>query len=51
MNGLSSIAAAFVGVNARSNNASPRRLAHYIYYSNTPEDRALGMSGIMTIFI
>jgi len=30
---------------------SPRRLAHYIYYSNTPEDRALGMSGIMTIFI
>jgi hypothetical protein len=27
MNGLSSIAAAFVGVNARSNNASPHRLA------------------------
>jgi len=30
---------------------SPRRLGHYTYYSNTPEDRALGMTGTMTIFI
>ena len=30
---------------------SPRRLKHYIYYSDTPEDRALGMTGTMTIFI
>jgi hypothetical protein len=29
----------------------PTRLAHYTYYSNTPEDRALGMKGIMNIFI
>jgi Cupredoxin-like domain len=29
----------------------PPRLAHYTYYSNTPEDRALGMKGTMTIFI
>lgn len=30
---------------------SPRRLGHYTYYSDTPEDRALGMTGTMTIFI
>lgn len=30
---------------------SPRRLGEYTYYSNTPEDRALGMTGTMTIFI
>ena len=30
---------------------SPRHLGHYTYYSDTPEDRALGMTGIMTIFI
>ena len=30
---------------------SPPRLKQYIYYSNTPEDKALGMQGIMTIFI
>jgi hypothetical protein len=30
---------------------SPPRLKRYIYYSDTPEDRALGMTGIMTIFI
>jgi hypothetical protein len=30
---------------------SPPRLGQYIYYSNTPEDKALGMMGIMTIFI
>jgi plastocyanin len=30
---------------------SPRRLGHYTYYSDTPEDRELGMRGIMTIFI
>jgi hypothetical protein len=30
---------------------SPPRLKQYIYYSNTPEDKALGMMGIMTIFI
>ncbi len=30
---------------------SPNRLGHYLYYSNTPEDRALGMVGTMTIFI
>jgi hypothetical protein len=30
---------------------SPRRLGQYVYYSDTPEDRALGMTGIMTIFI
>ncbi|MFL5758870.1 MAG: cupredoxin domain-containing protein [Thermomicrobiales bacterium] len=29
----------------------PPRLAHYTYYSATPEDRARGMQGIMTIFI
>jgi Cupredoxin-like domain len=29
----------------------PHRLGHYIYYSDTPEDRALGMKGIMSIFI
>jgi hypothetical protein len=31
--------------------ASPRRLGRYTYYSDTPEDRALGMTGTMTIFI
>jgi hypothetical protein len=30
---------------------SPRRLGQYIYYSDTPIDRTLGMTGIMTIFI
>ena len=30
---------------------SPNRLGHYAYFSNTPEDRALGMVGTMTIFI
>jgi plastocyanin len=30
---------------------SPRRLGAYTYYSNTPDDRALGMTGTMTIFI
>jgi len=30
---------------------SPRRLGHYTYASDTPEDRALGMTGTMTIFI
>jgi hypothetical protein len=30
---------------------SPPRLKQYVYYSNTPEDKALGMMGIMTIFI
>ena len=30
---------------------TPRRLGHYTYYSDTPEDRALGMTGTMTIFI
>ncbi len=30
---------------------SPRRLGHYTYYSDTPEDKALGMIGTMTIFI
>lgn len=30
---------------------TPPRLKRYIYYSDTPEDRALGMTGIMTIFI
>jgi plastocyanin len=30
---------------------SPRRLGHYAYTSETPEDRALGMVGTMTIFI
>jgi hypothetical protein len=30
---------------------SPRRLGHYTYYSDTPEDRTLGMTGTMTIFI
>jgi hypothetical protein len=30
---------------------SSRRLGHYTYYSDTPIDRELGMSGIMTIFI
>jgi hypothetical protein len=30
---------------------SPRRLGHYTYYSDTPEDRALGMTGTMAIFI
>lgn len=30
---------------------TPPRLKRYVYYSDTPEDRALGMSGIMTIFI
>src|SRR4051794_14260387 len=30
---------------------SPRRLGHYTYYSDTPEDRALGMIGTITIFI
>jgi hypothetical protein len=30
---------------------SPPRLKQYFYYSATPEDRALGMKGIMTIFI
>jgi len=29
----------------------PERLGHYAYASDTPEDRALGMSGTMTIFI
>jgi hypothetical protein len=29
----------------------PPRLGQFIYYSNTPEDKALGMKGIMTIFI
>ena len=29
----------------------PRRLGEYTYYSDTPEDRALGMRGTMTIFI
>lgn len=30
---------------------SPNRLGHYTYYSNTPEDRAMGMAGTMSIFI
>lgn len=30
---------------------SPQRLGHYTYYSDTPEDRALGMTGTMTVFI
>jgi hypothetical protein len=30
---------------------SPRRLGRYPYYSDTPLDRELDMSGIMTIFI
>ena len=30
---------------------SPRRLGHYTYYSDTPTDRILGMTGTMTIFI
>ena len=30
---------------------SPPRLKQYIYYSNTAEDKTLGMQGIMTIFI
>jgi Cupredoxin-like domain len=30
---------------------SPPRLKQYIYYSNTPEDKALGMKGTMTIFM
>jgi hypothetical protein len=30
---------------------SPTRLGQYTYYSDTPEDRALGMTGIMTVFI
>jgi hypothetical protein len=30
---------------------SPTRLGHYTYYSDTPEDRALGMTGTMTVFI
>lgn len=30
---------------------SPRRLGHYTYYSDTPEDKALGMTGTMAIFI
>jgi hypothetical protein len=29
----------------------PLRLGQFIYYSDTPEDRALGMKGIMSIFI
>ena len=30
---------------------APPRLGHYTYYSDTPEDQALGMTGTMTIFI
>lgn len=30
---------------------SPPQLKRYVYYSTTPIDRALGMTGIMTIFI
>jgi Cupredoxin-like domain len=29
----------------------PLRLGQFFYYSDTPEDRALGMKGIMSIFI
>lgn len=39
------------GETTRLTVASPPRLGSYIYYSDTAEDRALGMTGTMTIFI